>query len=95
MSLFKKKPDEVKQYVNAGSKARKNWNKFQDTGNLKFKEKAKRGYDEQKALAIKMANPGTKIENNSLEIKNSFNKTKKVKTSVPINIKVKTSSKKK
>jgi len=95
MSLFKKKPDEVKQYVSAGSKARKNWNKFQDTGNLKFKEKAKRSYDEQKALAIKMSNPGTNIENNSFSINHSFNKTKTVKTSVPISIKVKTSPKKK
>lgn len=95
MSLFHKKPEEVQQYVNAGSNARKNWNKFKETGKPKYKERAKRSYDEQKALTIKMSNPGTKIQNNSLEIKDSFNKTKTVRTNIPVNINVKTSKKSK
>ena len=90
---MRKKPEDVQQYVEAGAKARKNWTKFKETGKPKFKERAKRNFDEQKALTIKMANPGTKIEKNSLEIKNSFNKSKT--TSVPVNVKIATSKKSK
>lgn len=96
MSLFhkNKNPDDVQQYVSAGSAARKNWTKYKETGKDKFKEKAKRGYDTQKALRMKMLNPGTRIENNNLEIKDSFNKSKSTKISVPVKVSVKAKTKK-
>lgn len=91
MGLFKK--SDVESYAISETKAKKNYRKYKETNNSKYQDKATYNYAKRDALAIKMANPGTKIENNSLKISGSFNKTKTIKTNVPVKVAIKTSKK--
>ena len=93
MGLFKK--SDVENYALSETKAKKNYRKYKETNNSKYQDKATYNYAKRDALAIKMANPATKIENNNLEIKGSFNKTKTIKTNVPVKVKVNTFKKSK
>lgn len=85
----RKLPDDVEQYKQAGTRARKNWTKFKQTGNEKYKNKAKADYDTQKALEIKMSNPGNNVNNTSISVKDSFNKDKKTDVNVVTKINIK------
>ena len=91
MGLFKK--TDVEKYAISETKAKRNYKKYKETNNSKFQDKATYNYAKRDALAIKLANPETKIENNSLKISGSFNKTKTVKTNVPVKVSIKTSKK--
>lgn len=90
-----KVPDDAKQYGELGTTGRKNWRKYKETGKPKYKDRAQEAYDTQKALGIKMANPGTTIVKDSFnntknfEIKDSFKKTKNVNVKVGLKIKPK------
>ena len=90
----RKLPDDVEQYKRAGTRARKNWSKYKDTGNPKYKDKAKADYDAQRALEIKMANPSTNVNNTSISVKDSFNKDKKTDVNVITKINIKKPKKK-
>ena len=84
-----KLPEDVKQYTNAGSRARKNMDKYRKTGKTKYKDRAKENYDIRKALEIKMANPGNNVQNTSISVSDSFNKDKKTDVQVVTKINIK------
>ena len=76
-----KMPEDVKLYQQTSVSASDDYAKFKATGKKKFQKRAKADYAAVHALELKMTHPGTVVDNKTLTI----NKSKQKSTTVNVN----------
>ncbi len=79
-------PKEIKNYAIANTKAKRFFSKYEETKNAKYKAKADYYYGIKRGYELKFSNPTTDVNNNSINIKDSFKSTKSKTTRVPIKV---------